>query len=195
MAQADKKKPGKLLVVSGPSGSGKSTLCRLAVQKTAAQLSISATTRPRSDQEVHNQDYFFLTEVEFQQRIDADQFLEFANVFGNYYGTPIEPVEKCLEQGLTVILEIDVQGATQVFSKNAQAIGILILPPSDEELKRRLCNRKRDSQETIEKRLAEAKNEIEIARQSGRFKHTIVNDNLEEALQKLVDIINQGQPQ
>ncbi|MBN2377317.1 MAG: guanylate kinase [Sedimentisphaerales bacterium] len=180
---------GRLFVISGPSGSGKSTLTRAAIKRTGAYLSVSATTRQAGANEQDGKDYFFLTNEEFEKKIQEDQFLEYARVFDHYYGTPAENVKEKLAQGRTVLLEIDVQGAVQVFEKFPDAIGILVLPPDSVELRGRLENRKRDKSEVIEKRLKKAQWEIEQARSGGRYKHTIVNDDLHEAIEKLVNLI------
>ena len=190
MNSAEKhKKKGKLFVVSGPSGSGKSTLCKALVQRTDVQLSISATTRPKSDMETDGKNYYFLTEKEFREKIETDQLLEHACVFGHYYGTPAAPVIKELQQGNSVLLEIDVQGAAQVFPKLPQATGILVLPPSDEELKRRLVDRARDGEAVIAKRLSQAHREIDQATKSGNYHHTIINDDLDLAIDRIVAIV------
>jgi len=186
---ARNKKEGRLFVVSGPSGSGKSTLCREAVKHTGACLSVSATTRTPGPQEVEGKDYYFLSEPEFLAQARRGKFLEYAKVFDHYYGTPAEPVRQLLRQGQTVVLEIDVQGAAQVFAQLAEAQGILILPPHEGELRRRLCGRGRDDTHTIDKRLAKAKGEIEQARLSGCYQHTIINDELPRAIEQLVQII------
>ena len=180
---------GRLLVLSGPSGSGKSTVCRRAVQGTAAQLSISATTRPRTDQDVQGKDYYFLSEKEFLEQVERGEFLEYARVFDHYYGTPFAAVRELLAEGKTVILEIDVQGAAQVFEKMPEAVGVFVAPPSKAELRRRLETRGRDSQETIEKRLAEAKREIDAAHSSSHYRYEIINDELECAVQEMIDLI------
>ncbi|MBI9017638.1 MAG: guanylate kinase [Phycisphaerae bacterium] len=182
--------PGKLFVISGPSGSGKSTLTTMAVKQTGACLSISATTRGQSDSEIDGKDYFFITREQFESKISSTGFLEYAEVFGNYYGTPAAPVKKMLAEGKTVVLEIDVQGAMQVFENFPQAHGILILPPDDQELRRRLEARGRDKQEIIEQRLQKAKWEIDKAQQSNLYKNIIVNDKLEDALAEIVSILS-----
>jgi len=182
---------GRLFVVSGPSGSGKSTLCREAVKRTDAQLSISATTRLRGKNEIDGKDYFFLAEKDFLQKVDEGEFLEHARVFGNYYGTPAQAVRQQLDQGRNVVLEIDVQGAAQVFASRPNAVGILVLSPDSEELKRRLTHRGRDSTDVIEKRLQKAQQEVEQAQADGHYKHTIVNDKLETAIQELVALFNE----
>lgn len=188
-----KNNSGTLYVISGPSGSGKSSLCRLAIPQTSARLSISATTRPRSDGEVDGKDYHFLSREEFEKKIKANDFLEHAQVFGNYYGTPAKDVEEMLTQGQAVILEIDIQGATQVFKNHPDAIGILILPPSAEELEKRLRRRGRDDEAAITRRLQKSQWEIEQARENEHYKHFIVNEQLEEAVKKLVKLIEKNE--
>ena len=182
-------KNGRLFVISGPSGCGKSTLCREVLRRTEARLSISATTRPRSKNETDGVDYYFLSEKEFEGKIDADEFLEYARVFENYYGTPAQPVMEQLKNGQTIILEIDVQGAMQVFSRFPETIGILVLPPNREILQQRLSRRGRDDEDTIRKRLTKAEWEIEQAQSSKNFKYMVVNDDLDEAIEKMVRII------
>jgi len=183
-------KQGRLLVVSGPSGSGKSTLCREAVKRTGARLSVSATTRKQSEQEVEGKDYYFLSVKEFEEKIARNEFLEYARVFDHYYGTPVKPVQEQLGAGETVILEIDVQGAGQVFERFGEAVGILVLPPKPEILQQRLTGRGRDDMDTINKRLAKGREEIEQAEKIKNFQHTIINDELEEAIKELVALIN-----
>jgi len=185
----DKSQKGKLFVVSGPSGSGKSTLVRLAVSKTGVQLSVSATTRPRGEKETDGKDYYFMDKKEFEKKIEAGEFLEYAVVFDHYYGTPAGPVTELLENGKTVVLEIDIQGALQVFQRVSEAEGVLILPPNDKELRRRLESRGRDDAETINKRLAKAQWEIEQAVASGNYDYVVVNDDLDESTKEISQIL------
>lgn len=180
----------QLFVVSGPSGSGKSTLCREAAHREGVELSISATTRARRDTEEEGKDYYFMTEEAFTRKIQAGEFLEYARVFDHYYGTPSDTVLARLDSGQPVVLEIDVQGAMQVFERYKEACGILVLPPNEEELRRRLEHRGQESAREIEKRLAKVHWEIEQAQSSGRYDYTIINDNLEEAIQELSRIVN-----
>lgn len=184
--QAESKK-GLLYVVSGPSGSGKSTICRELVKRTDVHLSVSACTRRPGEQEVDGKDYYFISEPEFEAKIKANEFLEYARVFDHYYGTPARPVMDKINNGETVILEIDVQGAEQVFNRYPEAIGLLILPPDKESLQERLSRRGRDDPETIRKRLAKAQWEIEKAQSSKNFKYTIINKDLETAIQDTID--------
>ena len=180
---------GQLFVVSGPSGSGKSTLSREAVRRTGASLSISTTTRSPGPSEVNGKDYTFISKEEFIEKISQNEFLEYAEVFGHYYGTPATTVHQKIEAGQTIVLEIDVQGAKQVFSRYPNAIGILIVPPNTEELHRRLNQRGRDNVETMKKRLEKAQWEIDQAKVDLHFKHTIINDHLEQAIEELGTII------
>ncbi len=186
---ANQTQTAPLFVVSGPSGSGKSTLCKEAVRRTGIDLSVSATTRPQSDKEIEGKDYFFLTRKEFEDKLRRNEFLEHAEVFGNLYGTPAGPVMEKLEAGRPVILEIDVQGALQVFQRFPKAVGILILPPDRDELEKRLNRRGRDDSDTIERRLEKAQWEIEQARQCPNFKHTLINDDLGQAIETLIKLV------
>jgi guanylate kinase len=179
---------GKLVVVSGPSGAGKSTLCRRVVERLAAHLSVSATTRPRGAEEVDGRDYYFLSQDEFRRRLDKGAFLEHAEVFGNFYGTPREPVERAMAEGKVVILEIDVQGGLQVKAAMPQAMMIFILPPQMEELLRRIEKRARgEDEQTRHRRLAKA--ETEIAAGKAHYQYLVINDVLDTAVQDLIDII------
>ncbi len=179
------KKIGRLFVVSGPSGSGKSTLCRAVAAQDNVYLSISATTRPRGKEETDGQDYFFITDEEFRRKVDAHEFLEYARIFEHFYGTPAQPVLRQVEAGRHVILEIDVQGARQVFRNYPQAVGILVLPPHEEALRERLVRRGREDNASITKRLAQAQTEIQQARNEKHYRHIIVNDDLEQAVAEL----------
>ncbi len=180
---------GKLFVISGPSGSGKGTLTRALIERSNAVLSVSSTTRGAGPNEVDGTDYFFVTKEEFESKIAAGDLLEYAVVFDNYYGTPAGPVKKLLAEGKTVVLEIDVQGGLQVFENMPSACGVLIVPPSEKELHRRLVSRGRDEAKVIEKRLEKARWEIETAHSSGKYLFEIVNDDLETAINELVNIV------
>ncbi len=180
---------GKLVVISGPSGVGKSTICRRIVQKRDAFLSISATTRKPGASEQNGRDYWFISREEFEARKAGGEFLEYADVFGNYYGTPRPPVDKALAEGRTVILEIDVQGGLQVKQNCPEAVLIFILPPKPEDLQLRMSRRGRGEDEASRKRRLEtAQKEIAAARK--HYDYFVVNDNLDAAVQEVMDIID-----
>ena len=174
---------GKVFVITGPSGVGKGTLIRtLLEQVPELVLSISATTRqPRAGEE-DGRDYHFLTEEEFQRRVDEDDFLEFATYSGNRYGTLRSGVEDELEEGRSVVLEIEVQGASQVRQAMPEAVQIFIAPPDPSALRERLVERGTDSDEEIEKRLRRA--EVELEAQVD-FPHVVVNDDVQKAASEL----------
>lgn len=191
MLSSKLKKKGKLVVISGPSGAGKSTVCRQMLKRMDAVLSISATTRAKSSQETDGVDYRFITRQEFLDRVKRNEFLEYAEVFGNLYGTPRDAVEQQLNAGKTVILEIDVQGGRQVRQNYSEVILIFIMPPNLDELVKRLSGRARDSAEVTKKRLEAAQREIAEAKEF--YEHTVVNDDLEKAINEVINIIeNEG---
>ena len=178
---------GKLIVVSGPSGSGKSTATKLVRDMLQIPLSISATTRSPRAGEIDGKDYFFLEKEDFEKRIANEEFYEHALVHGNYYGTLREEVESRINSGQNVILEIDVQGGIIVKEKNSEAILVFFKAPNMEVLAKRLEDRKTDTKDVIELRLANAKKELEYEKE---YDYTVVNDNLEKACQELINIIN-----
>lgn len=183
---------GKLVVVSGPSGVGKSTIDKQALARCDAEFSVSATTRPPRHGEVDGREYHFVTRATFEKMIADDRLLEYAEVFGNYYGTPAEPVRQAMADGRTILLEIDIQGGLQVHRRMPEATFVLIVPPSMDELKRRLIERKTEDAESLARRLAKAQQELTTARQSGAYTHEIVNDELFRAVDELLDILTNG---
>lgn len=179
---------GRIVIISGPSGVGKSTICRGIIERVDnACLSVSATTRGKSRGEVDGKDYWFISEKEFRRRIDEGLLLEYAKVFGHLYGTPKDKVEESLQAGRTVILEIDVQGGKQVKSLFPDTEMIFILPPTARVLAERLNGRGRDDAEIAEKRLEGADAEIAAAWQY--YEHMVINDNLEQAIDECVKLI------
>lgn len=178
---------GLLLVLSGPSGAGKGTVCRsLLKNDPSLRLSVSATTRPPRQGEVHGVDYFFLELEAFKKMIEDGRLLEYAEVYNNYYGTPLSFVEEALEEGRDIILEIDIQGALQVKEKYPGAVLIFIAPPSRYDLEKRLVSRGADSGEVIEKRLRCAAGEMKLAY---RYDYIIINDEVERVVDKIKSIL------
>ena len=178
---------GTLFVVVAPSGAGKTSLVNeLLKREPNIHLSISYTTRAPREGEQHGREYHFIDRAAFENMIASGDFLEHANVYGNYYGTSRRWIERELEGDHDVLLEIDWQGAHQVKKLFPQAVGISILPPSIEELRRRLEARGKDSRETIDRRMAEARNEISHALD---FQYIIVNESFEVAVTDLQSIV------
>ena len=178
---------GKVFVITGPSGVGKGTLIEQLLELVRElELSISATTREPRPGEVDGRDYHFLSPEEFRRRIEAGDFLEHASYSGNYYGTLREEVERRLEEGRSVVLEIEVQGARQVRDAMPEAVQIFIAPPDERVLRERLEGRGTDSPEAIEQRLRTA--EVELAARS-EFPHVIVNDEVQKAASELEGLV------
>ena len=169
-----------VLIVSGPSGSGKSTLVQKVLELSGTMPSISYTTRPRRGTEASGKCYDFVTEAEFDAMVARGEFLEYARVFGKHsYGTPKKWLEESKRRGLDLVLEIDIQGAAQVKQKLPESVAIFILPPSREELERRLRSRAQDSDEEIARRLSKAREEIAASEMLYDF--CVVNDDVERA--------------
>jgi len=186
---------GTLLIISGPSGVGKTTLCKELVRRLDAFLSVSATTRPRREDEVEGVDYHFLTTEEFERRLEGDEFLEHARVYGGrYYGTPAGPVDQALAAGKVVILEIEIDGTIQVVRRFPEAITIYILAPTPEDQKGRLVGRQKDSAEAIHERLTKADGEIRWAYDCGAYKYFLVNETVEGTVNEIIRIVRESAP-
>jgi guanylate kinase len=184
----DSKTHGKLVVISGPSGVGKSTICKRVVEQLDAFLSVSATTRPQSELEQDGRDYIFLSRDDFQAKIREGEFLEYADVFGHYYGTPKTTVDAALADGRMAILEIDIQGGLQVKRVRPEAVMIFILPPHKKDLEKRMQDRGRGEDAAAkQRRLETAGREIAAAWQ--HYDHMVINDDLDHAVREVVDII------
>ncbi|MER2081307.1 MAG: guanylate kinase [Ruminococcus sp.] len=179
---------GKLVLYSGSSGVGKGTILeKLRELDGNVWVSVSNTTRAPRVGEVDGQHYHFISREAFEKLIAEDGYLEYAEYCGNYYGTPLQALNEKLAEGRTVFLEIEVEGALQVMKKCPGVISIFIVPPSFEELEKRLRSRGTEDGETIEKRLEKAKEEIGCR---GRYTYNVINDDLDTAVQEVYDIIH-----
>lgn len=183
---------GLLIILSGPSGVGKGTIRKYIFEHYDLDLhySISMTTRSPRNQEVDGQDYYFVSQETFQKNIDKGNFLEWEEFVGNRYGTPKDKVEEIRNKGHNVFLEIEVNGASKVMSqvKDEGLITFFLVPPSIEALEERIRNRKTETDAIIHERLEKGKSEMDKAK---NYDHVIINDNLERASQKIVDLINE----
>jgi guanylate kinase len=181
--------PGKLIVVSGPSGSGKTSMVRSLVARpdSKASLSISATTRPPRPGEVDGREYYFVSRQAFEAMRDRGELLESADVHGNLYGTPAGPVRETLARGLCVILEIDVQGGAQVVERLPGTVLVFVNTRTFSELERRLRSRHTEDEASIQRRLENARREIELGRS---YHHLIINEDLGQAVDDLAGLLS-----
>ena len=180
---------GKLFVLSGPSGAGKGTICKELLAQTSrddVQLSVSMTTRSPRVGETEGVSYYYVSKEEFLRRIEAGELLEYAEVYGNYYGTPRQPVLEKLAAGVDVILEIDMQGALKVKENYPDGVFIFILPPSMSELRKRLTGRGTETANAIEMRLGETLKELSYI---DKYDYCVVNGKLDEAVNRVKSIL------
>jgi guanylate kinase len=179
---------GLMLILSSPSGAGKSTIARLLLKMGDLELSVSVTTRPRRASEIDGIHYHFIARQEFERLRQTDSLLEWAEVHGNFYGTPRDPVERAMADGRDMLFDIDWQGADQLKEKmRGDVVSIFILPPSMRELRARLIRRAEDSSQTIEKRLQNARLEIE---QWQKYDYVVINDDLDRAFASVTAIVH-----
>jgi guanylate kinase len=188
-------KPGKLVVISGPSGVGKSTVCHRLCDMLPAEFSVSVTTRKPRPGERDARDYDYISEDEFIRLRDGGDLLEWAEVYGNHYGTRNAPIERAIAEGRVMILEIDIQGCIQVRRQMPEALAFFLLPPSPQEQKRRIEGRKTDPADVIKRRLAKADGEVRYASESNCYDEFIVNDLLDETVQRIYQVIRERQAQ
>ena len=179
-------KQGLLIVISGASGTGKGTVCKKLLAETEMYYSISATTRQPREGETDGVEYFFISVEDFKNKIAEGKFLEYAEVYGNFYGTPLYKIEEHLNRGENVLLEIDTQGALNVMKKCPEGVFIFLLPPSLEELHNRIKNRGTESEENLKRRFDSAKQEIEVGK---KYQYAVINDYVENAVEKIKSII------
>ncbi len=178
---------GLLIVVSGPSGAGKGTICKELLRNDGnVGISVSVTTRQPRAGEVHGVNYFFKTREEFQRMIEQDELLEYAEVYGNYYGTPKQFVVDQIRSGQDILLEIDIQGAMQIRNKYREGIFVFIVPPSMAELKNRIIKRGSETADTLETRFSSAFEEIEFIT---KYDYFIINDTVDAAVEQLHSIV------
>lgn len=180
-------KKGLLIVISGASGTGKGTVCKeLLAREHGVAFSVSATSRAPREGEQDGREYYFRTRAEFEAMIAEGAFLEYADVYGNYYGTPLAPIEARRSAGEDILLEIDTQGALNVMERCPDGTFIFLLPPSLEELRRRITGRGTESEESLTRRLAAARDEIRLGR---RYRYAVLNDTVEDATARIQTIL------
>lgn len=177
------------MVISGPSGVGKSTVCERLCEALPAEFSVSYTTRPIRAGETEGRNYRFVSPEEFERVRIGGGMLECAQVYGHWYGTPLEPVRRALDEGRSIILEIDIHGAMQVRRVYADARAYFLLPPSPEEQRRRIIDRRTDAATEIARRLERADGEIRFAHESGCYNRFIVNDDLDGTVREIIEDI------
>lgn len=179
-------KAGKLVVISGPSGAGKTSVCRALKLRPGVEFSVSATTRAMRPGEQDGVDYYFLTQAEFERRVAAGEFLEWARYNQNCYGTLKAPMQRALDQGRTFVLEIEVQGTRQLRAAKVPGIYVFIVPPSPEVLRERLRQRAANTHEDIEARLCIAEQELAA---KDLYDHVVVNEDLPATIRKVEELI------
>ena len=180
------------MVFSAPSGAGKTTLLTYLIERVQGLVySISATTRQPRQGEIQGEHYFFMEKEEFERRRDSDEFAEWAMVHGNYYGTPHAFIESVVSDGHHIVMDIDVFGKKMLDATYPEAVGILVIPPSMDELEARLRARATDDEDTVRLRLENARTEMEFARTQGKYEYEVINNDLEAAKVEVVRLITE----
>ena len=174
--------PGRMVLISGPSGCGKSTIIQRLVSDERVEFSVSATTRPIREGEVDGVDYHFLSKEEFRAKVEVGAFVEYAEVYGNMYGTLRAPMDAAIAARRVFLVEIDVQGALQLRALDEPGVYVFIAPPSFDELKRRLVGRGTEAPEALERRLKKAEDEY---RERVKYDHVVINDDLDRAVEEV----------
>ena len=187
----DVKGRGQVLLISGPSGSGKSTICKALLTDPRVEFSVSATTRAKRPGEIDGRDYIFLDAEEFRERVQRGDFIEYAEVHGNLYGTLRAPMEAAIAAGRTFLVEIDVQGALQLKALGIEGVYVFIAPPSAEILRQRLAGRGTETPQALERRLQKAEDEC---RERDKYDYVVVNDDLDEAIATVRRIAGLAEP-
>ena len=177
---------GKLFIISGPSGAGKGTICKRLVDETKVEVSVSMTTRQPRAGEIDGKSYYFTTKENFLKEVEAEGFLEWAEVYGNYYGTPKSKLDEKLSAGIDVVLEIDIQGALNVKEVYPEGIFIFILPPSMTELRKRITGRGSETEESLKLRLSQTLKEVSYI---DKYDYCVVNGELDEAVARVKSIV------
>lgn len=185
MSEESTSRRGAVVVISGPSGVGKSTVCHQLCGLVPAEFSVSVTTRKPRPGEQNARDYHYVGQAEFDRLRDGGGLVEWAEVYGNWYGTPLAPIESALVGGRVMILEIDIQGCLQVRKKLPEVMAFFLLPPTFDEQRRRIEGRHTDDAEVIRRRLEQADGEIRFANEAGCYDEFIINDNLEETVKTI----------
>lgn len=180
---------GKMVVISGPSGSGKSTICKRLLEDPKIVFSVSATTRKIRPGEVDGRDYHFISADDFRARVSQGEFIEYAEVYGNMYGTLRAPMQAALAAGKMYLLEIDVQGALQLKALGEPGVYVFVAPPDMEALRHRLMKRGTEAPEVLERRLHKAEDET---RERVKYDHVVVNDDLERAVDEIRGLLGLG---
>lgn len=177
---------GKLFVISGPSGVGKGTIAKRLIDETDIRFSVSMTTRKPREGEIHGESYYFVSHEEFNRTIENNGFLEYAEVYGNKYGTPLDKTMEAIDSGQDILLDIDIQGALNVKKVYPKGIFIFVLPPSMTELRKRITGRGTETQDSIDLRMGETLKEVSYI---DKYDYCVINEDIDEAVSRVKAIL------